>query len=112
VIGAGRSPLLPDVPTLAESGFPNLQTEAWIGLVLPAGAVPEIVKIIHDAAFEAMRAPDLRKYLEDLGWDVVSGTPEAFAQGLRDEAADVGEIDTRARAAVGLALFGGIAKLR
>ena len=56
IIGASRSPLLPDVPTLAESGFPDLQTEAWIGLVLPGRTAPEIVKAIHIAAVHAVRS--------------------------------------------------------
>ena len=85
VIGEGRSPLLPNVPALAEMGFSGLAQEAWIGLVAPAGLAPDTATGIHNAAFQALRSPELRAQYETLGWDIAAGSADAFATDIREE---------------------------
>jgi tripartite-type tricarboxylate transporter receptor subunit TctC len=75
-----RSSVLPNVPTLEESGHPGFDVESVAGLVAPAGTPAAIVTKISEAVQAAAREPDLRKRLVDLGYDVVASTPDGFAQ--------------------------------
>ena len=72
-----RSPDLPDVPTLAESGFPGFDAPAWWAVLAPAKTPPEIVKRMNEEINKAMRMPDTAKRMDAQGIDVVGGTPEA-----------------------------------
>ena len=74
-----RSSVLPNVPTLEESGHPGFDVESVAGLVAPSGTPPAIVKKISDAVQVVAQEPELRKKLVDLGYDVVASTPEGFA---------------------------------
>lgn len=74
-----RSSVLPNVPTLEESGHPGFDVESVAGLVAPSGTPPAIVKKISDAVQAVAQEPELRKKLVDLGYDVVASTPEGFA---------------------------------
>src|SRR5882672_6820260 len=77
--GAKRSPLFPDVPTFAELGFPEVETHAWFGLFVPAGAPREAVARIYQDAKRILDEPEFRqKQLIDKGYDVVGSSPEAF----------------------------------
>jgi tripartite-type tricarboxylate transporter receptor subunit TctC len=64
-----RLPSLPDVPTVAESGFPGLEQLSWIGLFAPAGAPPGVVAKLEAAVAEAARLPDVRERLRPLGME-------------------------------------------
>jgi tripartite-type tricarboxylate transporter receptor subunit TctC len=75
-----RSSVLPNVPTLEESGHPGFDVESVAGLVAPAGTPAAIVTKISEAVQAAAREPDLRKKLVDLGYDVVASTPDGFAE--------------------------------
>lgn len=72
-----RSPDLPDVPTLAESGFAGFDAPAWWAVLAPAKTPPEIVKRMNEEINKAMRMPDTAKRMDAQGIDVVGGTPEA-----------------------------------
>ena len=72
-----RSPDLPDVPTLAESGFPGFDAPAWWAVLAPAKTPPEIVKRMNEEINKVMRMPDTAKRMDAQGIDVVGGTPEA-----------------------------------
>jgi tripartite-type tricarboxylate transporter receptor subunit TctC len=80
VIADQRSPLLPDVPTVAEAGMPKLAIHTWIGLSAPAGTPAPIVERLNAAANHALAEPDLRKWMEEQGWEVVGGTSASFAR--------------------------------
>jgi tripartite-type tricarboxylate transporter receptor subunit TctC len=83
--GARRMPLLPEVPTIAESGFPDFEATAWYGLLAPAGTPPAIVARLHDVATRALKAPEVKSRLEAAGNEVVGSTPEAFASYIVSE---------------------------
>jgi tripartite-type tricarboxylate transporter receptor subunit TctC len=72
-----RSPDLPDVPTLAESGFAGFDAPAWWAVLAPAKTPPEIIKRMNEEINKIMRSPDIAKRLDAQGIDVVGGTPEA-----------------------------------
>jgi tripartite-type tricarboxylate transporter receptor subunit TctC len=72
-----RSPDLPDVPTLAESGFAGFEAPAWWAVLAPAKTPPDIVKRMNEELNKVLKQPDLAKRLDAQGIDVVGGTPEA-----------------------------------
>jgi len=72
-----RSPDLPEVPTLAESGFAGFDAPAWWAVLAPAKTPPEIIKRMNEEINKVMRSPDIAKRLDAQGIDVVGGTPEA-----------------------------------
>src|SRR2546425_12453122 len=74
--GPKRSPLLPEVPTFTELGFPEVETHAWFGLFLPAGAPRVAVARIYQDAKRVLDEPEFRqKQLIDKGYDVVGSSP-------------------------------------
>jgi len=78
--GPKRSPLLPQVPTFAELGYPEVETHAWFGLFLPAGSPREVVNRIYQDTRKIIEEPEFRqKQLIDKGYDVVGSSPEEFA---------------------------------
>ena len=78
--GAQRSPLLPQVPTFVELGFPEVETHAWFGFFLPAGSPRVAVEKIYVDAKRVLEEPDFRqKQLVDKGYEVVGSSPAEFA---------------------------------
>jgi len=74
--GEKRSPALPDVPTVAESGVPSYKNAGWFGLFAPAGTPSAIVVRLNQAVVKAMNSPDVAQRFVELAVDPVSGTPE------------------------------------
>ena len=86
--GATRSPLVPDVPTVAESGFPGFAAPVWMALVVPAKTPPEAVKRLHAELARIIRAPEMKERLWDRQWiDPIGSTPEEAARVVREETA-------------------------
>jgi tripartite-type tricarboxylate transporter receptor subunit TctC len=85
VTGRTRAPQLPDVPTMAESGYPDLVVTSWQAAAAPAKTPKEIVARLNDASVKALRSPDVRERLTQIGFDVVAGTPEEFGKFMKDE---------------------------
>jgi tripartite-type tricarboxylate transporter receptor subunit TctC len=84
--GPKRSPLLPDVPTFAELGYPEVETHAWFGLFLPAGSPHEAVMRIYHDTRKILEEPAYRqKQLIDKGYDVVGSSPEEFAAYIKQD---------------------------
>ena len=79
VTSAKRSPSLPDVPTMAESGLPGFEAVSWIGALVPAGTPQLVVDKIHTDLVAVLRMPEIREKLGALGAEVVGNTPEQFA---------------------------------
>jgi tripartite-type tricarboxylate transporter receptor subunit TctC len=78
--GQKRSALLPDVPTFAELGYPEVETHAWFGFFLPAGSPKEAVSKIHSDVKRVLEEPEFRqKQLVDKGYEVVGSGPAEFA---------------------------------
>ena len=87
ILSNERSPLLPDVPTMAEAGFPGLEASATFGLMLPAKTPPAVIAKIHAAMKKAISNPATRKQLDEMGYQVVANTPEQFGTYLREQIA-------------------------
>jgi tripartite-type tricarboxylate transporter receptor subunit TctC len=81
-----RSSLLPDIPTLAEQGFPQLVANSWNGLVAPAGTPAPVVARLNQAAIEALNSPELKAKFGGLGITIIAGSPDQFAAYNSDEA--------------------------
>lgn len=76
--GSQRLGALPNIPTVAESGFPGYQVLAWWGLAAPAGTPPDVVKVLGDAAFKAMSSPEIKDRLRSMEIDVMLLDPQQF----------------------------------
>jgi len=80
-----RSPLVPDLPTMEELGFPGFDATAWFGLMTPAGTPAPVVDKLHKETVRIMALPDVRGRLEGLGVQLVGNTPAQFAEIVRSE---------------------------
>lgn len=87
-----RSPALPDVPTLAESGLPGFEFVAWHGIAVPAATPRDIVLKINGLINASFKDPEFRKRWEAIGTPVVGGTPEAFGALIRSETVRLGKV--------------------
>jgi len=87
VTGLKRSALAPEVPSVAELGYPQIESLAWIGLLAPVATPGEVVSRLHAETVKAMRAPDTREALGRQGFDVVAGSPAEFSAWIRAEQA-------------------------
>ena len=85
VTGAKRSAVLPDVPTVAESGVPNFEASAWYGVLAPAGVPGDIVATLNAEFNKVMKLPDVRQRLAEMGTDYVGGTPQQFGDFIKAE---------------------------
>ena len=84
---AQRSPLAPELPTVAEAGVPGYEFSGWFGIFAPAATPREIVNKIAAAAVKAVQSPDLRERLSQQGFMAVASGPEQFAAFFRGEVA-------------------------
>ncbi len=92
VAGSARSPLMPDVPTMAQSGVEGVEANIWYGLLAPAGTPVEAVEALARAVKEVSRSPDYQQNLAAMGVEPAPTTPAAFADMLRDEVAKYSSI--------------------
>ncbi len=82
-----RSPLMPDIPGMAEAGLPDYAISFWYGLFVPAGTPPEIVKKLFEATVAAAKRPEFKEALAREGTEVsISRSPEDFAAFLAEDA--------------------------
>ena len=87
ITGSKRSDLVPDVPTLAESGYPGFEVLGWYGLLAPAGTPPAVIKKLYEATTKVLAMPDVRKQIAADGAEAVGNTPEQFDAYIKSEAA-------------------------
>src|SRR5499427_2300204 len=80
-----RTPLMPELPTVAESGLPGFDATTWHGLVAPAGTPREAIATLHRAMVEGLKDAETQKRLADLGVEISPDTPEQFAAYIRSE---------------------------
>ena len=85
VSGAARMKVLPDLPTIAESGVPGYSVDAWFGLFAPARVPPRIIEKLYVEASRAVRAPELERRMQAEGADVVGNPPQEFAAQVKAE---------------------------
>lgn len=85
VTAKARHPQLPNVPTTAEAGFPDLVVTSWQAVAAPAKTPRDLVMKLNDATVRALRSPEIRERMSQIGFDVVAGTPEEFGQFMKAE---------------------------
>jgi tripartite-type tricarboxylate transporter receptor subunit TctC len=87
VTGAQRSPMVPDIPTIAESGVPGYDVTTWYGLMVPAGTPKEIIARLHAASVNALGHPEVKKRFAPTDLEPTSSTPQQFGAYMRSEVA-------------------------
>jgi len=80
-----RSPAAPDLPTMAESGFPGFDVTAWFGLMAPAGTPEPIIDRLHREAVRVLSLPGLRQKFDELGLETIGSSPAEFAADIQAE---------------------------
>ena len=83
-----RSAALPDVPTVAESGYPGFSVAEWLGIFVPTGTPPAIVERLNNAATRALQHPEVQTRLKALGAEIIGGQPGNMDKYLRSEIAN------------------------
>ncbi|MEY3754419.1 MAG: hypothetical protein RLY27_1019 [Pseudomonadota bacterium] len=78
VTSTQRSKDLPNIPTIAESGFPGFDAPAWWGVIAPVKTPPEMIRKMHQAMVVVLKRADIAKKLDDQGIDILAGNPETF----------------------------------
>ena len=85
VTANSRNAQVPGVATTAEAGFPQLVVTSWQAVAAPAKTSREVVAKLNDAAVRALRSPDIRERMNQIGFDVVASTPEEFGRFMQEE---------------------------
>src|SRR5215467_1615630 len=80
-----RSQILPDVPTMTEAGYPDIEGDSWVGVLVPAGTPKDIINLLHREIVRIIALPDVKSRLGELGYDPVASTPEEFATRIKVE---------------------------
>jgi tripartite-type tricarboxylate transporter receptor subunit TctC len=80
-----RSQILPDVPTMAEAGYPEIEGDSWVGVLVPAGTPKDIISLLNHEIVKIIALPDMKARLGELGYDPVGSTPEEFAARIKVE---------------------------
>ena len=85
ITSAKRSPLLPSLPTVAESGVPGYESASWYGALLPANTPANVVTLLNREMVRAVKAPEIRDRLTTEGAEVIGSTPEEFTAYMRKD---------------------------
>jgi len=86
VTTAKRFPLLPDLPTIAESGYPGFEALAWNGVLVPAKTPQPVIARLNTEIDAILKEPDVVRKMHAFGFDLIGGTPEAFGALIHGEA--------------------------
>ena len=92
VATGNRAPTMPDVPTMAEAGYPAVNADNWYGVVVAAATPKDIVAKLHAALVKTLQAPETRERLASQGAEAVSSTPEQFAAFIQTERVKWGKV--------------------
>jgi len=90
--GATRTSVTPEIPTIAQAGVPGYEFDSWTGFLAPTGTPAAIISQVHAEVARISNLPDVRDRLTSLGFDVVGGTPEAFAARIKSNNARLGKV--------------------
>lgn len=96
VSGTKRLAALPDVPTIAETGLTGYEANSWYGILAPAGTPQAIVQKLNAAIDKVLEMPEVRKRLDSEGAEIVGGSPELFADYIKQQKQEMGEIVSKA----------------
>jgi tripartite-type tricarboxylate transporter receptor subunit TctC len=80
-----RSSAAPELPTIAESGYPGFEATLWLGLLAPARTPATIVRKLHLETVKALALPEMRAKLADFGMEVIGNSPDEFAAAIKSE---------------------------
>jgi tripartite-type tricarboxylate transporter receptor subunit TctC len=80
-----RSALAPELPTMAESGFPGFEAVPWFGVFAPSGTPKDVLDKLHGETVKTLAMPEVRKKFDELGLEPVGNTPADFAAVIRKE---------------------------
>lgn len=80
-----RVPSAPDIPTIAEQGFPTFETDSWYGLVAPSSMPKEVVAQMNSLMNRALQEPSVKKNMEERGIEIIGGTPAKFGDHIQNE---------------------------
>jgi tripartite-type tricarboxylate transporter receptor subunit TctC len=89
---AQRSAILPDLPTIAESGLPGYEVTSWHGMLAPTGTPQAVVVRVRDSVAKALASAEVRERFASQGAETVGSTPEAFAKFLQADIAKIGKL--------------------
>ena len=92
IAGKKRTDAAPNVPTVAEAGFPGLDLEMWHGMVAPAGTPAPIVKRLNEEFIKAARSPDIQRIIELQATDLLLSTPDEFAKMIASDTERLGKV--------------------
>jgi tripartite-type tricarboxylate transporter receptor subunit TctC len=95
-----RLPELPDVPTVAEAGFPDLALSVWTAVLAPAGTPPAIVKRLETELQKALASPDIRQLFESRGYQMMGGSAASLRELMKHEVARYADVIKRADAKI------------
>ena len=87
VANAGRTPVLPDVPTFAEAGYPAFAARAWAGVVAPGGTPSALIDRLSQASARAVQRPEFREFVNKLGANAIGSSAQDYGRFLRTERA-------------------------
>jgi tripartite-type tricarboxylate transporter receptor subunit TctC len=87
-----RSPLLPEIPTMGEAGYPAVEVLNWQGIIGPKGLPADVVRVLNAAGSKALEDPELRATMLSQGNEIGGGTPEQFAALIKAEAPRWGKV--------------------
>lgn len=90
--GTTRFPSTPEVPTVAESGYPNFEATSWIGFLAPGATPRNIIDRYNREIVKILKSPDIRAKLHEMEFEVVAGTPEQFTGWVRSEISKWGKV--------------------
>jgi tripartite-type tricarboxylate transporter receptor subunit TctC len=85
VTSKARSQSLPDVPTFTEAGYPSIQGDSWVGVLVPAGTPKDVVALLYREIAKISREPDMKQRLAMIGFEPVLSSPEEFGRQIEDE---------------------------
>lgn len=80
-----RAPLAPEIPTIAEQGFPTFETDSWYGIVAPSSMTKDAVDKMNQSINKALQDPAVKKNLGDRGIEIIGGTPAKFQEHIQSE---------------------------
>ena len=89
---AKRSKAAPELPTIAESGYPNYEQSSWVGVIVPAGTQKDIIGKLNTEIVRILEMPDVRDKITDRGLEPLSSTPEQFAAVIKADGAKYGKL--------------------
>jgi len=92
ITGERRMPIVPEVPTMAEAGFPGFETDLWLGLLAPLGTPAPIISALNTECDRFLALPATRERLHVAAYNAAGGPPEVFALRIRADVAEWGEV--------------------